>query len=198
MNWETVILGIVWPSVAIGLALIFRRQFGLLIERIVTARLPGGTELSFGASQADRKNEKPTEVQPANPGNPVDWRKVGNLYWLGHDIMWSIDVLLRGGGKPDISHGLKQSAHHASEIGMSIWAKRLEELRNAIDAMPETDLTRSKRDEIGFRLRRISDQVGALAEIQQTEYRGWPQAPDDVPVTSTDSDPLRPIVSGRP
>jgi hypothetical protein len=197
MNWEAIILGMVWPSVAVGLALIFRRQFGLLIGRIVTAKLPGGTELSFGASRADQKNEEPTEIQPANRGNPVDWRKVGNLYWLGHDVMWSIDVLLRGGGKLDILHGLKQSAHHASEIGMSVWAKRLEELHNAIAATPETDLTSSKRDEAGFKLRRISDQVGALAETQQTGYRGWPQAPDDMPVTSTDGDALRPIVSGR-
>jgi hypothetical protein len=196
MNWETVILGIAWPLVVVGLALIFRRQLGLLLDRTVTAKLPGGTELSFGASQADQKNEKPKELQPPSLGNPVDWRKVGNLYWLGHDIMWSIDVLLRGGGKPDILHGLKQSTHHANEIGMSIWAKRLEELHNAIAAL-ETDLTRSKRDEVGFKLRRISDQVGALAETQQTGYRGWPQTPDDMPVTSTDSDSLRPIVSGR-
>jgi hypothetical protein len=177
MNWEAVILGIAWPSVVVGLALIFRRQLGLLVVRTVTAKFPGGTELSFGESQADQKNDKPKEIQSANPGNPVDWRKVGNLYWLGHDIMWSIDVLLRGGGKPAILHGLKQSTHHANEIGMSIFAERLEGLYGAIVSMPEADLTRSKRDQVGSELRRISDQVGALAETQQTGFRGWPKTP---------------------
>ena len=104
----------------------------------------------------------------------MEWGKSGDLYWLGHDLMWTLDVMLRGADKPEILHGIRQSIHHARELALTVCAQRLEKLHDAVNSAPES-LTTSHRDEFGIELRRITDQFGAIAEAAQPGFRASPE-----------------------
>jgi hypothetical protein len=43
----------------------------------------------------------------------------GNLYWLGHDLMWTADMLLRGGPAEQVLIGLDQALHHLDKVEMA-------------------------------------------------------------------------------
>lgn len=169
-----IVSAVAWPLTVAGLVVGFRPQLGVLLERLVSAKLPGGTEVLFGRSQADQQAAKANLLEKDTPETRIDLQKVGNLYWLGHDVMWSIDVLLRGGQRADILHGLRQSKHHATEIGLSVWAERLGNLYRAVTETRESELTIARRDQISGELRRISDQIGAIAEANQGGFRSSP------------------------
>jgi hypothetical protein len=42
----------------------------------------------------------------------------GNLYWLGRDLMWIADTLLRQGPVEQIIIGLDQALHHLLQVGL--------------------------------------------------------------------------------
>jgi|SRR5688572_15588215 len=42
----------------------------------------------------------------------------GSLYWLGHDLMWTADTLLRGGPREQVLIGLDQALHHLRQVGL--------------------------------------------------------------------------------
>ena len=140
------------------------------------ARLPGGTVLTFGNSKVDRPVEKREPVNAEEEKAHVDWTKNADLFWLGHDLMWSIDVTLRGGKRSEISYAVRQSKHHASELGLLVSAMRIGILHNSIVALRDDEITLEEREKISVELRRITDQLGAIAEASQPLFRGWPVA----------------------
>lgn len=170
---------VIWPATVLVIVLVvllgFRNELRRLFTRMAVARLPGGTELTFGNSKVDRPVEKlaPTTAEEKVH---VDWTKHANLFWLAHDLMWSIDVILRGGEKSKILHGLVQSKHHASELGLAVSARRLGKLHNYVVALRDEDVTVEEREKIGLELRRITDQLGAIAEAAQPLFHGRPLA----------------------
>jgi hypothetical protein len=167
--------------VVLILVILFKKQITKLISRLKTANIKGGI-LEFGKSPADK------EIQPElatrkgeeisiKPKDAINWNKSGTLYWLGHDLMWTIDVLLRGGQREDIIHGLKQSLHHVRSLGFkgTIIEDRLKELKiEAENSLPK-DWTDLKRSDYAIRLTIIKRHIGVIAEANQQDYEPKPK-----------------------
>jgi hypothetical protein len=184
LDWNQIteiIKALAWPVTVLSLAWILRHEVRAVIGRMESAKLPGGTEVSFGKATIDKLQERraPVAMLTANLG---DWTRIGNIYWLGHDIMWTIDVILRNAPGSTITHGLRQSIHHLNQLGLSdsspgIQLKRLYE--NARQ-MLESEWTSELRNQYSVDLRRTSDQIGALAESQQQSFRADPKHEEDL------------------
>lgn len=179
MNWQlvvTVVNGLAWPLTALAMAWILRREVVTVLGRVDSAKLPGGAELSFGKSAADAVlNERPAPGDRA-AADSAHWTKVASIYWLGHDIMWTVDAILRGGEPRFINHGLTQSLHHAQQIGLSQTspAKALRRLRDNAQHLLPSEWGTTLRTQYASDLRQIADQLGAVAESQQDGFLAKP------------------------
>jgi hypothetical protein len=167
---------IAWPATTLLIAWLLRHEVRSAFARIEQARLPGGAELSFGKTKADNPTQR---TQPAPEAGTLAhglWTKAGSVYWLGHDIMWTIDVVLRSAQRETINHGLTQSVHHLREIGLgdSTYGQRLARLRERASGSLDSDWNASLREEFALELRRLSDQLGAIAEMQQPAFAAGP------------------------
>jgi len=176
---------IIWPFVVLVLGilflLLFKKSIEKLINRVTEIRI-NKTIIGFGKSLADK------EIQPelatikdeqlsTKLKDKINWNKSGTLYWLGHDLMWTIDVLLRGGQREDIIYGLKQSLHHASSLGfqgtaIENWLKELK--TEAENSLPK-DWTGLKRNNYAIRLTNIKRFIGIIAESAQPDFEPKPK-----------------------
>ena len=68
--------------------------------------------------QAGIDNQTHAQKASSPPALSVVSRATGNFYWLGHDLMWTADVLLRRGPSEEISIGLAQARHHLAQVGL--------------------------------------------------------------------------------
>lgn len=180
VNW-TLILEftelLVWPATILLAVFLARRQIPLLLSRIEKAKFLGGTELVFGYSQADRPSEKPEVESDGSTAQSIKWTRTGNLYWLSHDIMWTIDVLLRTAPKSYILFGLRQSMHHAKALGLgnTDYMQKLADLFQRVENVEQKAFTASIRDEMAVQLRVLSDQLGAIAQSNQLDFKAGPK-----------------------
>lgn len=178
MNWPNVaeiVKALAWPVTTVLLAWFLRHDVRAAFGRVEKAKLPGGTELSFGKTSADQPSaDRPLRM--TSSAEDADWQKTANVYWLGHDIMWTIDVVLRGAPRSTIVHGLSQALHHLREVGLAdrAYGDLLKRLRDRAEQSLEPEWTPTLRDQFAGQLRRLSDQIGALAESQQPEYSPGP------------------------
>jgi hypothetical protein len=65
-----------------------------------------------------------TTIRGLAPGairtdEPGEWMNVANAFFLGHDLRWTIDVLVERRSPDDAKHGLLQILHQADELGLS-------------------------------------------------------------------------------
>lgn len=126
-------------------------------------------DLSHGRASLDRQDKK----APATVDVQLS-EATGSLYWLGHDLMWCADILLRGAPGKEVRKGLDQAIHHLSQVGMdgsSIY-QDLEHMRERL--VSSEDLTPSLRDEYASQLGFIIDRIGAIAEKAQHDFEEPP------------------------
>jgi hypothetical protein len=77
--------------------------------------------LKFGQAKTDALSIETLSVPAAKQiGEPssVKWENVASLFWLGNDLDWTAQTVLRGAPKEKILHGLTQCCHHISELGL--------------------------------------------------------------------------------
>ena len=94
----------------------------------------------------------------------------GNLFWMGHDLMWTADTLLRQGPTEHVLIGFDQALHHLVHVGLAKTPveRDLQALRARIQASQE--LSASLRDEAANKIGSIIDRIGATLEAAQTEF----------------------------
>ena len=160
-----------WPVVLLVLILIFRSEIRGAFGRIRTAVLPGGTQVSFGEAEIDQRSQR--ERGPTRSGLTIDSRKTGSLFWLGHDLMWTADAVLRGAPSDRVLHGIDQSLHHIRQVGLanSSHERTLLKLFERTESLSDSEWNSDVRDEFATALDRLLDQVGALAEAQEPGFR---------------------------
>lgn len=174
----------VWPLSIIIVLLVYRNRIHALLDRIISAKLPGGTEISFGNAGID-KNESERDSNLRNTGGTnesivnqmdIQLNKIGNIYWAGNDLMWTIDVLLRGGNRNTIMHGLRQSFHHLREIGITkgYLFEKMQELYDRAEKSFESDWTNQMRQHYASDLRAIKDKAGFIIQRKQTNFSPEP------------------------
>lgn len=98
----------------------------------------------------------------------------GSLYWLGHDLMWTADTLLRGGPTEQVLIGLDQALHHLVQVGMGETSleRDIRRLREWIRQSKE--LPSSLRDEYANQLGSVIDRIGVTAEEAQSDFQEPP------------------------
>jgi hypothetical protein len=101
---------------------------------------------------------------------------VGNIFWLGGDLIWSAQLVLRGAPKGKILHGLRQSYHHISELGLtdSDPAKELASLKSGLESLQESALDRAWRSSFSEKIYAVTRMVNALLGEKQPSFRSNP------------------------
>jgi len=150
----------------------------------VKAELPGSA-FEFGDASIDKPVQQPSpepETESAAKakqpkGDSIKWGKTGNLFWAGNDLMWTIDVLLRGAPRERIARGLKQSLHHVSSLGFvgTPIESRLARLKAEADSTLQKDWTPSRRNEYARELFSLITDIGQRASANQVDYEPTPR-----------------------
>jgi len=188
VNYLEFIVGILqalaWPLSLVVIIYLLQDDFRAALTRVEKAKFPGGAEFAFGTLESDVVIGDSTTNKPI-PSIDAEYQlknnKIANIYWLGSDIMWTVDMLLRKGPEKNIRHGLLQIQHHCNEIGLDH-----PEIRSGISEMLDTvqdlnyKLLPSYRKTMAVKLVAINDQVGQIAETNQDKFSpGWAEHPLD-------------------
>jgi hypothetical protein len=195
-NLSAVLSAVAWPVVALFIIFLLKSDIRRLCQRLRMANLPGGAEASFVDYGEASIDENPTQMpdgapsdskrQPTAPTQPparqesvgpaVKWENSGNLFWIGHDLMWTVDVTLRGGPRNSIVHGLRQSRHHLRSLGLAGTPieSRLGQLESQVRGSLNQDWTASQRNVLSNDLTQIIRDIGDLAEAHQPGFMPRP------------------------
>jgi hypothetical protein len=106
----------------------------------------------------------PTTKQLSAPSGAKS-ENVGNLFWLGGDLIWT-------------AHGLTQSHHHISELGLadSAPAKQLFVLKSETSSLPESALDRDWRSAFSEKIYEVTRMINGILGGQQPRFRPNPQS----------------------
>lgn len=171
---------VIWPSAVVVIAILFmvlfRRSIHSLILHLRTVKFGEHKAIEFGDATVDQHVDNPLANQrmPEQVGSKVVWANSGNLFWIGHDLMWTMQTALRGGPPELILHGLTQSEYHARMLNMSDSAAGIDLLNLLEQARTTRDWSRGTRDRVATALTRILNEIGSLAEANQPGF-----APDE-------------------
>lgn len=127
--------------------------------------------LAYGNATFDQSTPAPeARANPAAAGG-LRHDKPANLFWLGHDLMWAADTLLRSGPPQHVVIGLEQARHHMNEAGLGHGelAADLDGVRDAVLAAAELD--EKARDDHAGRIGLIIDRIGSAVEAEQGDFR---------------------------
>src|SRR5437016_3964560 len=143
----------VWPLVVLIFLFLFRRQIGELISNIRRIKTPGvDVEL---ASNADL-----TPNIQIEPSHHISWNNTGNLFWLGHDLMWTIHMCRCDEPPEKIIRGLTQINYHLDCLDLH--ARKSNEL--LIEAQSTINWNIERKRSIASKLEPLIREAGALAE----------------------------------
>jgi hypothetical protein len=128
--------------------------------------------LAYGRASFDKQVSR---LDPSKKPAPADGRLIaeatGNLYWLGHDLMWTADTLLRRGPSEHVLIGIEQALHHLIHVGLGNTPieGQLRSLQDVVQTSEE--LSPSLRDQYAGQIGSIIDQIGITAETLQVDFQ---------------------------
>jgi len=127
--------------------------------------------LVYGNTGFDKQELQAHPQQGSVHSFPLKTSATGNLYWLGHDLMWTADTLLRNGPKESVLIGLVQARHHLEHVGLgeNFLEREINMLHELIKQSGE--LSPSLRDEYASQLGSIIDRIGITAEAAQPDFQ---------------------------
>lgn len=126
----------------------------------------------FGRASFDQQATQSTpRDRPTAAVNAVRKSATASLYWLGHDLMWTADTLLRQGPREDVIRGLDQAMHHLVHAGLhdTAFERDLQALHAQIQSSME--LLPGLRDGYASKIGSIIDKVGATLEAAQGDFQ---------------------------
>lgn len=162
-----------WPLIALFMFLAVRQP----LSKLISGLRPKRASTPWGTYEFDTL--VPGGAAPAGPpdlAGRLQRDKTGNLYWLGHDLMWTKDAILRGAPRQLIVHGLKKSLQNLRSVGLAntpqeaILVKLLERASGALEAELDRDLRASIASEIGH----VTLSAGQIACDTQSEFESSP------------------------
>ena len=136
--------------------------------------------LKWADAKADSETEKPLP-QFASPERlkalpamtqaiGIHWGNTGNIHWLGHDLIWTSQVALRGAPKPELLRGLDGARYHLTHLGLAAQEPILNSLINEAQTMPETAMSREWRNGFSGKISRLVTEVGKLVTKNQPDF----------------------------
>lgn len=142
---SSLLSNLLWVLLIIVVLLVFKKQLVDLFERL--------KEAEWAGSKVKFDQPKISFLQ-----QPQKASKENSIFWLGHDMMWTMDVIMRGAGNDYILHGLRQSIFHAKTCGLDEQAETLDKLRQNIQTQPKA-LSPEDRVTLVSSLRAITDEI---------------------------------------
>jgi hypothetical protein len=128
--------------------------------------------LAYGRASFDEPVSRVRHSEAAKiPTRFIQTTATGSLYWLGHDLMWTADTLLRGGPREQVLIGLDQALHHLRQVGLSKTPVEADILHLHDRIRQPKELPPSLRDEYASQLGLIIDRIGATAEAAQDDFQ---------------------------
>jgi hypothetical protein len=138
-------------------------------------------KLRENISATARSIEKTDEVWPL-PMIPTEdhrtligWQKSCNVFWLGHDLPWTINLINTGVGTDEVILVLNKSLHHLREIGHTgrYEEAKLSQLIEELSLL-KSEFSQDMRNRCTYELRGIITRLGFIAESQQPDFRPDP------------------------
>lgn len=129
-------------------------------------------DLAYGRAAFDQQfSQPPSSAKMISVMGSLKRNSTGSLYWLGHDLMWTADTLLRQGPAEHVLIGLDQALHHLVQVGLADTPveSELQVLRAKIQLAKE--LSASNRDEVANQIGSIIDRIGAVLETAQSDFQ---------------------------
>jgi len=128
--------------------------------------------LAWGHASLDKPLSRVHHSESAEIPTPfIETMATGSLYWLGHDLMWSADTLLRGGPREQVLIGLDQGLHHLRQVGLGKTPVESDILHLHDLIQQSKELPPSLRDEYANQLGSLIDRIGATAEAAQHDFQ---------------------------
>ena len=177
---------IVWPLMFLILGALFMLLFKKSIaNRLKQLKTINAKKLVLGFEEpiidiSTQQDLIAKKVEPTSkiPKDDIKWNKSGALYWLGSDLVCTIDVISRGASRDTIIHGLRQSLLHLQEVGFagSHMESSLKQMINDAKNLREKDWHQVRRNWATLQLTQIRNDIGKLAVDNQP---GFKHRPDD-------------------
>jgi hypothetical protein len=170
----------VWPVTTLILAYWFRDEIRQLVRRRVQLSFPGGLGVMFGEGPSDDRDEREPRrpTPPPKPLTPstVHWEKSASLFWLGNDLEWTSQTVLRGAPKERILHGLKQCEHHSSELGFGDTGpgRELRVLKSEVTGLSEERLDRKWRIDFSEKIYAVVRGFDGLVREHEPDFSPSP------------------------
>jgi len=128
--------------------------------------------LAFGRASFDKRDLQTGPLKKsAAPIHSLRTSATGSLYWLGHDLMWTADALLRKGPSEHVLIGPARARHHLVQVGLGDTPIE-REIRGLSELIQQSEeLSPSLRDEYASQLGSIIDRIGMTAEAAQADFQ---------------------------
>jgi hypothetical protein len=176
-----ILQAIAWPIATIVIVFWFRPYIARLILKLRSLKLFGETGPTFDFGRLPNKQAAPpkTSLVSENPVNatiPFSKDKYGNIYWVGHDLLWTVAVLLNQGKREQILEGLYQSKHHLNEVGFhgTPIENRLHRLYRDAEQSSVSDWTNEKRIQVAQEVQSIARELGGSILVTQPGFKSHP------------------------
>lgn len=128
--------------------------------------------LTYGQAKFDNPDlQKSSQSKSTTPPHSLRSSATGSLYWLGHDLMWTADILLRKGPAEQALIGLAQARHHLVQVGLGGTSIEYEILSLSDTIKLSEELSSPLRDKIASQLGSLIDRIGTVAEATQTNFQ---------------------------
>ena len=166
-------------ATAVVALLVFRTQIASMLGSATSFKVPGFEIVTkYGEASTDKRvlhGQAKSIGGQSSAGTGTDWAKPGDLFWLGNDLMWATDVLLRGGASKEIALSLVQSCHHARQLGFVDDEVGHALAASAAEAAASSDehWTLERRNEKARRIRDIANLIGGMAAAGQPHFEPW-------------------------
>ncbi len=128
------------------------------------------SSLAYGRASFDEPVSRVHHSEAAEIPTPFKTAATGSLYWLGHDLMWTADTLLRGGPREQVLIGLDQALHHLRQVGLGKTPVEAAILHLHDRIQQSKELPPPLRDEYANQLGSLIDRIGATAEAAQHDF----------------------------
>ena len=181
----------IWSLAAIAVVFLFKNEIRELLGRL--KKFKGwGLEGAFHDRPSNGYPGLPQDIPQEAPSteelavstaseqptsDSAKWGNSGNLFWAGHDLMFTIDVLLRGAPRESIAQGLRQSLHHVRQLDFedNDVESRLAQLKNDADRLVDKDWTQERRVSYAQKLQEIIWEIGSRANNHQPGFDPRPR-----------------------
>jgi hypothetical protein len=131
---------------------------------------------------AKEEVNKIPSIERQSAASQIHLEKTASLFWLGNDLMWIIDMMLRGALPDRILDGIRGAIQYANTLGFPEYSpvhKHLTDCHEIISNL--LGLTGSNDDEIqrleqGFiaiyqKVERVKWYVDAIVKVQEPDFK---------------------------